>query len=1168
MQPFGNAEQSHRSALISDREVLLAAKTGDVEVICRYLQSAQNINRQILWNGQTISPLHLASMVGNISIVEIFIRLQVDVDIQSGSGISPLHFASEAGHQKIVELLVKAQADVNIKDEIYCSAPLWVAAQNGHLSVVKELIKSFANVDSQEQKTGCSPLYSSSQNGHLHVVNALIKAKADVNLERCSGASPLYIACENGYYQIVKSLINARANTNLQESVNGSTPLYIAAQNGHHQIVDLLINSKVEVNLQTKRGFSPLCIAAQKGHPQVASSLIKAEADVNQQEIRGVSPLLIASQNGHHKVVALLIKANADVNLQQVTGESPLFLAAQNGHLQVTLELIKAQSDVNLQSVDGCTPIFIASRQGHLRIVDSLIDAQADVNLQEVRGFSSLYVSAENGHLEVVNSLIKAQADVNLQENDGYTPLYVASQNGHDQVVKSLIRANANVNLLEKANGSSPLHIATQGGHLRIVNELIRAGAEINIQEKVEGSTPLYIASQNGYHQIVDSLLKARADIEIQTYNGYSPLHVASKNNHQRVVDLLLKAQSEVNKEMVPDEQGQRCEAHELSFSAASSDQTLSQKLHSALTESGFVESRAKLQMAAADVLQDILRKRLNNDEIFVVGSFSEGWGNNLQCLDGRTDIQSDIDVMTLLSGRLHHQLGFCQCDDATIVKQAYENGHINAPGFASNPALPSYGTALRPALDQVDAARLCCYPTIAPLQQQRISKSHIPKIELCSLQDDVSSNSFSPCHVVNAASPGQGGYELRVSTSFLEKRMLRSLTTLQGQLFVTLKYLVKKVICHADGFKLQGVKPYHVKTITFRMVEETPPEQWKPENLVILVRRALQMLHDSAESNCKPDNAHGRIMEHFFLSDTALYLKGLNRNESEQILSRIVSTLKAVIEKLPQLLVQFIGSLTPINESGRFYFHPFQILPNLTARLTVKSDPLKYEEIYDVVRECLQRLTKDDCSLQSQENLALLISRLPDCAFTTREALKALACIKFGYQKTAERIVSHCRGHSVNRGIVWSAEKPSAAANFDVVWQYLRSHDSTWKFCFQFDERPVFKFLPVTLAALFPLQLMNKPGCFFINSEALMLALNLELRTIGDFQSKIAEVTQREDADDLELLTAAMFASDIHESKLIFNRLVRQSSQIPATIQAVLKRRWNELTELSNNQN
>ncbi|PAA63984.1 hypothetical protein BOX15_Mlig016300g1 [Macrostomum lignano] len=1121
MQAVGGTDG--QSSDVTDMEIMQAVVTENEEVINRYLQKSANVNRLITILGHGLSPLHLACRLGKQRVLDLFVAAHVDVNLQNANGCSLLYMASLHGREQIVDSLIKAQADVNLQENVAGTFPLFVAAQEGYKTVVDLLIKAQADVNLQPSN-GETALYSASEHGHYRVVDSLIEAQADVNLQQADGCPPLFIASQNGHQRVVDSLINAGADVNLQGSI-GESSLYIASQNGDCRIVDSLIKAQADVNIQRRTGESSLLIASQNGHQAVIDSLVKAQADVNLQRSTGDSPLIVAASRGHQQIVDSLIKAGADVNLQQNQGGSPLFAASQNGHQKVVASLIKAQADVNLQRDMGESPLFIASQTGHQQIVESLIRAQADVSLQRHTGESPLYIASQNGDLAMVDSLIEAQADVNLQQNQGGSPLYIASQLGHQEVVGSLIKAQANVNL-KRNSGQSPIYIASQNGRVNVVNSLIRARADYNVEEGAADS-PLYIAVQNGHQDVVLTLTKA--------YYEYDN-------------DLSSEKLTWQTEPAISDRQ------------AVLNDPELSEDLHSAMTKSGFVESRAALQIAAADTLQEIMRERVGDSDIFVVGSYSEGWGNSLKTLDGRTDIESDIDVMKLIPGRLYHPRGLCECAEES-AQHEMSNGHIWCPGFASKPAIATEGSALKPATDDVSASRLCCYPPIAPLQPERLESSNIPKPLLEALHRVTTSDS-TPCHVVHAASPGRGGQELRVSTSFLEKRMLRSLTTLQGQLFVTLKYLVKKVICSKDGFNQQGLKSYHVKSITFRMVEETPVEQWKTENLVSLVRRSLQMLLGCVESSRSPYNAHGRIMEHFFLSDVAVYLKGAVGKDGSmgQTLGSIASTLRTVIDRLPQLLQQFMSSLRPVSDSGIFYFHPFQILPDLRPRAPPpQPDSLEYHVICDVVRECLVRLSRGDCSPQSQESLTELIARLPDCARSAREALRALACLKFGYRGTAERIVSQCRGLSVSRGMAWSAERSATEATTEFVWRHLRSRDSAWKFCFRFEKRPEFAFLARAVQEIFPQNVGNYPQVFFINFDALLLALCDELDARGGsfVASRIQGMAQREDADEQELQVGILLSMDFTEATALMERLAGLTGGIPSWLRDELHKKW-----------
>uniref|UniRef100_A0A1I8FSD0 ANK_REP_REGION domain-containing protein n=1 Tax=Macrostomum lignano TaxID=282301 RepID=A0A1I8FSD0_9PLAT len=875
---------------VSDQAVIEAVTADDADLTYRYLQRRPAlVGILVPMDDKLLSPPHLACRLGRRNVLEIFLAAKIDINLETKTGESSRFFTSrrKTGTNMLLIYLLRLKPMSTFKSskDALQSTLHHRMVTNGHLKVVNSLIKAQADVDIQDTED-CSPLYIAAHNDHPEVVHALVEAQANVDIQEMDKMTPLYIASENGHRKVVELLINAKAN------------------NGHRQIVDLLlIKAQADVNLQRNTGSSPLYIASQNNHLQVVALLIKAQA-----------------RNGHIQVVDALIKAQADVNLQTRNGSTSLHISSQEGHLTVVKALIRAQADVNRSKNLGETPIKIASEAGHLNVVNMLIKAHADVNASGYAGSTPLDIASQNGHQEVVASLIKAQANVDLQRHTGVTPLYTASQRGHPQIVDMLIKAGADVNLQEKVQGPSPLYIASQNGCQTIVDSLIKAQADVNLRE-FDGCSPLYIASQNGHLPIVDSLIKAQADVNLQRSDGMSPLDIAFHTGRIQVANLLVSALADVHLRQsngkwqietatnapkasdsidmlfdlsLSEEEDETVPSletdSESDCSTPPDDTELSRQLYLALSQAGFVNSRAALQSAAADVLQEILRKRLENEDQFVVGSFSEGWGNSLKTLDGRTDIASDIDVLSLTQGRMYH-----------------------LKGISSNPAHAYSGATLRPAIDDVTAGRVCRYPPIAPIQTDRVSNSNIPLSILQALQNDINSAS-SPCHAVHAASPGRGGQELRVSTNFLEKRMQRCLTTLQGQLFVTLKYLVKKVICHSDAFNIQGLKPYHVKTITFRMLEETPVDQWKPENLVHLTRRSLQMLLDSVQNSRAPENIHGRIMEHFFLKDAALYLKGAVQRDGSmyQTLGDIANTLETVIHQLPQLLQQFSRALRP----------------------------------------------------------------------------------------------------------------------------------------------------------------------------------------------------------------------------------------------------------------
>uniref|UniRef100_A0A1I8HZY0 ANK_REP_REGION domain-containing protein n=1 Tax=Macrostomum lignano TaxID=282301 RepID=A0A1I8HZY0_9PLAT len=883
------------------------------------------------------------------------------------------------------------------------------------------------------------------------------------------------------------------------------TPLHIASQNGHHLVVKFLIRAQAEVDATDKDGASPLYYASQNGHERVVSLLIKAQADVNLSTNSGGSPLSIASEQNHFKVVQLLIKAQSDVNLQRETGSSPLYLACQNGHHQVARSLLKAEADVDLPNSVGASPLYIASQDGHHAAVSLLIKAGAHVNTQCDDGMSPLYVASLNNHLPVVKSLIKAhakplsdhiqivdllikaQAVVDLSSSDNCTPLFAACFQGHSKVVSLLVRAMADVNIV-KSDGCTPVFIAAQNGHNQVVDLLIKAQADLNCR-CIEGCTPTFAASLNGHHKVVDSLIQAQADVSIPRMDGLTPLKAASLLKHHQVVTLLTLAEYHFEElelywtEVELDDDSGSSAMDATDQEVPSTETELGEQLH-APSRAVVPQELPDVQAAAADVLQEILRNRIAYEDIFVVGSFSEGWGNSLTSLD-------------------------------------WENW-ISSPTLTHKPS-----QAIPGLLAEAGSGYSCSLPSL--LLPSHRAPSSVPAISFqhCSLDTAVTRERIDKLALSRGACcpPKKSGKQLRVSTTFLEKRLLRSLSTLQGQLFVTLKYLVKKVICR----RVQGVKAYHVKTITFRMLEETPSDQWKPENLVSQIRRSLKILSSSVKSSCSEDEAatkpEDKIMNHFFLCDAALYLKGADKSSSQEI-SRV---LQYVMKRLPELLIKFIHTLRPLTNTGTFHFHPFLILPRMKANKVRMSAAVEYHEIYDLVRESLVRLSQRDCcSPELKQSLLQHISQLPDCARTARETLKALAFLKFRDRDAALKVLADCRGHTVSEGISWRSERSAAEATKDLMWHYLWSNDSAWKFCFEFDQRPELEFLPAVLSDCFPLRLQNYVTYHYVNFDAFLHSLRLELTPQDeDAHRWVNTVALRVGADIQELVVGASFCRE-----------------------------------------
>ncbi|XP_067892237.1 BRCA1-associated RING domain protein 1 [Heterodontus francisci] len=92
------------------------------------------------------TPLHIASIKGDIAAVEQLLENGANPNIKDNAGWTPLHEACNHGHVEIAELLLKFGVLLNIPG-YQNDSPLHDAVRNGHVDVVKLLILHRASQD-------------------------------------------------------------------------------------------------------------------------------------------------------------------------------------------------------------------------------------------------------------------------------------------------------------------------------------------------------------------------------------------------------------------------------------------------------------------------------------------------------------------------------------------------------------------------------------------------------------------------------------------------------------------------------------------------------------------------------------------------------------------------------------------------------------------------------------------------------------------------------------------------------------------------------------------------------------------------------------------------------------------------------------------------------------
>uniref|UniRef100_A0A1I8FAG7 ANK_REP_REGION domain-containing protein n=1 Tax=Macrostomum lignano TaxID=282301 RepID=A0A1I8FAG7_9PLAT len=671
--------------------------------------------------------------------------------------------------------------------------------------------------------------------------------------------------------------------------------------------------------------------------------------------------------------------------------------------------------------------------------------------------------------LELVSFLIESGALVNALDNVRSSPLHTAAENGHDEVVKFLIESNASINA-QDSKGDTPLHRAAKKGNTGVIRVLLEAGADSSLENKSEELPICLAASHCTQMEAIELLLHAS-----QPHSGHIEAAIAAAccyglgNNALRLLKSV-RVDAEVLRRIVPKScaslavqclrRFDRSTSGNVAFGSTtpsnwrtSSESQFSTELFETLDGSGFNRVGALGQQAEAEILQQIVRHLKPDTCINVVGSFSEGWGSSLKCLNGQIDKDSDIDFTEILADKLHIK-GRCQCespDPQKIVE--YKKGYVRYPVATANPSNPQFGTPQSPAMDYVNALRTCCYPDIEVLRPGRPTQiqPHLLKALTTELQTSL-------CHL---------------------RLMIRGFNTLQGQLFVILKFLIKRHLSKS----VSVLKTYVAKTLMFRMIDETAEDEWRADNLLQLTRRALEILCDGlqhgGEHECLP---------HFFAPDAAVYLRSGHSKKRD-----VMKAIKSTLENLRQPLVQLMGQLVTTKNSKFMQFHPFTLVP-VTYDLHSVCTDISLLHLYPCSREPQSDGPAEDGSARS--------------------------C----FVHTASGGSTHGQ-----QGVVKKQLTTLSDVTAD-VWQQMENSDSILRFCFRYDRRPDLKFLPRFVKDNFPLGMQIYGNRFYMNFSALLKCLCLELipTDVKDESRRWFEETLGDqEADAADLLLALQYCTD-----------------------------------------
>jgi truncated hemoglobin YjbI len=186
----------HNSSVFAALLALMIAH-GDramLDYVREKLRGAPDLARE-RYSGRTL--LHTASAAGDVTIVELLLRLGADPNVTDSGGHTSLYCVGnecrvKAG-AKVVRSLVQAGANVDAQDGVKHCTALHMAARRGKVEVAEALLDCGASIEARDS-LGDTPLRRSVNCDQAEMARLLISRGADVHSKGSRGITPLLAA--------------------------------------------------------------------------------------------------------------------------------------------------------------------------------------------------------------------------------------------------------------------------------------------------------------------------------------------------------------------------------------------------------------------------------------------------------------------------------------------------------------------------------------------------------------------------------------------------------------------------------------------------------------------------------------------------------------------------------------------------------------------------------------------------------------------------------------------------------------------------------------------------------------------------------------------------------------------------------------------------------------
>ncbi|XP_052278678.1 leucine-rich repeat serine/threonine-protein kinase 1-like isoform X2 [Dreissena polymorpha] len=154
---------------------------------------------------------------GNWELLDLLMRLGLDISVCSGSWMTPAQTVCELGHMEVLEFLYKRGIPISVDNILpwHEESPFYLACRNGHRHIIDFLIDKYPNMVKQPDVRSCL-LYAACLGGNIDVVRKFLTPDLDINhsvqlvrtFQNSESLTPLYAACAGGHQHLIDFLLD------------------------------------------------------------------------------------------------------------------------------------------------------------------------------------------------------------------------------------------------------------------------------------------------------------------------------------------------------------------------------------------------------------------------------------------------------------------------------------------------------------------------------------------------------------------------------------------------------------------------------------------------------------------------------------------------------------------------------------------------------------------------------------------------------------------------------------------------------------------------------------------------------------------------------------------------------------------------------------------------